>query len=290
MNDRSARLGLLCLLVTSVGWGLNWPAMKLLLRESPPLFARGASGLCAALLIGSLALLAGQSLRVAPGQRRRLALAAAFNVVFWMGFSTLSMRWLSVAQGALLVYSMPLWAILLAWPLRGRRPSAASLLGLGLCLGGMALLFGGSAQALSAQQAPGVAFALGAAVLFAFGTVAVDPPALPPLSNVAWQLLLGSLPLLACGLTLEHPEPARLSASGWTVFGYMTLVPMGLCYLAWFAALRRLPPALASLSTLLTPCVGVLAAAAMLGEPLGLRELAALALTLGGIACALLRR
>ena len=70
---------------------------------------------------------------------------------------------------------------------------------------------------------------------------------------------------------------------------YMTAVPMGLCYMTWFAALRRLPPTTASLATLLTPVIGVVAAAFVLGEPLGPRELAALALTLGGVALALRR-
>lgn len=290
MNNRSARLGLACLVVTSTGWGLNWPAMKLLLQECTPLFARGTSGLCAALLIGALAVFSGQSLRVPSGERLRLVAAACFNVVVWMGFSTLSMRWLSVSQGALLVYSMPVWAILLAWPITGRRPSLAAVLGLGLCLVGIGLLFAGSAHPLTRDKAPGVFFALAAAVLFALGTVAMNPPRLPPLSNVAWQLVIGCLPMALYGWWFERPDLGRLTSTGWTVFVYMTLVPMGLCYIAWFAALKRLPPALASISTLLTPTVGVLAAAVMLGEPLGLREFAALALTLGGIACALLKR
>jgi hypothetical protein len=29
----SRRIGLLCLAVTAIGWGLNWPIIKLLLRE-----------------------------------------------------------------------------------------------------------------------------------------------------------------------------------------------------------------------------------------------------------------
>ncbi|WP_222864120.1 hypothetical protein [Pigmentiphaga aceris] len=37
--------GIACLLVTAVGWGLNWPAMKQLMLELPPLFARGVAGL-----------------------------------------------------------------------------------------------------------------------------------------------------------------------------------------------------------------------------------------------------
>ena len=41
------------------------------------------------------------------------------------------------------------------------------------------------------------------------------------------------------------------------------------------------------MATLLTPLVGVVAAALALGEPLGAREALALALTLGGVALAL---
>jgi drug/metabolite transporter (DMT)-like permease len=67
----------------------------------------------------------------------------------------------------------------------------------------------------------------------------------------------------------------------------MAVVAMGVCYLSWFAALRRLPPALASIGTLLVPLVGVVTAALTLGEPLKARE--PLALTLRGVSLALQR-
>ncbi|MEO6270535.1 MAG: hypothetical protein ABIP08_09560 [Lautropia sp.] len=40
-----------------------------------------------------------------------------------MGFSTLSMQWLDAGQAAMPVYSMPVWATLLAWPPRGPWPT-----------------------------------------------------------------------------------------------------------------------------------------------------------------------
>ena len=64
---------------------------------------------------------------------------------------------------------------------------------------------------------------------------------------------------------------------------------MGICYLSWFAALRRLPPTTASMATLLTPMIGVVGAAFALGEPLGMKEVLALGLTLSGVAIALRR-
>jgi drug/metabolite transporter (DMT)-like permease len=95
------------------------------------------------------------------------------------------------------------------------------------------------------------------------------------------------VPLLVLAAAFEQPRLDALSGAGAAVMIYMTVVPMGVCYLTWFAALRRLPPATASMATLLTPVVGVFSAALALGEPLGLQQLAALLLTLAGVALAL---
>lgn len=276
-------VGLLFLLVTSLGWGLNWPAMKLLLREWPPLFARGCAGIVAALLLALIALVRRESLTVPRPLIRPLVLSAFFNIFAWMGFSTLSMQWLNAGQGALLVYTMPGWATLLAWPILGKRPTWLSSFGLLLCVAGLAVLFGGGNLSLGADKLPGVFFALAAAFLFALGTVVMKPLALPPFAGLAWQLALGCVPMLVYGLLEERPVFSALSPVGLHVMVYMTLVPMGLCYISWFAALRRLPPSTASVATLLTPVIGVVAAAVSLGEPLGLSEILAMLLTLGGV-------
>ena len=120
---RARRTGLLCLAVTALGWGLNWPVMKALLREWPPLSARGWAGLAAAFGLALLATARRERLAVPRHALGTLLLAAGTNVLAWMGLSTLCMLWLSVAEGALLVYSMPIWAALLAWPVLGERPT-----------------------------------------------------------------------------------------------------------------------------------------------------------------------
>jgi drug/metabolite transporter (DMT)-like permease len=290
---RDRRTGLLCLAVTAVGWGLNWPVMKALLREWPPLSARGWAGLAAALGLAALARLRGERLAVPRRAAGPLLLAASTNVLAWMGLSTLALLWLGVAEGALLVYSMPIWAALLAWPILGERPTARGVLALALGVAGIVVLLGArggsSGPALGPEKLPGVALALAAAILFALGAVASrrSPLALPPLASVAWQVGLGCLPMVLAGLLFERPDAGALSPLGWAAMAYMAAVPMGLCYLTWFAALRRLSPATASVATLLTPLVGVVAAAFALGEPLGVREALALGLTLGGVALAL---
>ena len=285
-RDTSRWVGLLCLVITSTGWGINWTAMKVLLREWPPLFARGVAGIAAALILACVGVCLRERFAVERSSWGRLVACALLNVFAWMGFATLCLRWLTASEGAMLVYTMPVWAALLAWPIAGRRPDVRTVGGLVLCIAGIALLFGVTGVAFGPDKFPGVIFALLAAVLVALATVALRPPPLGPFAQVSWQLAIGCLPMLAFGALFEHPW-LQLSATGVGIMIYMTLVPMGICYLTWFAAVRRLPPATASMATLLTPAIGVISAAAVLGEPLGLRQGVALLLVIGGVALAL---
>lgn len=277
-------------MVTATGWGLNWPVMKLLLREWPPLFARGTAGLVAAIGLAAFAALRREHLTVPLPIVGRLSMAAAVNVFAWMGFSTLAMVWLSVAEGALLVYTMPIWATLFAWPMLGLRPTARSVGALALGFSGVVVLLAGPGLAPEAGKLPGVALALAAAVLFAFGTVTGRSPIpLSPAALTAWQVGLGCLPMVLLGLWFEKPKLSALGPVGWASMAYMTAVPMGVCYLGWFEATKRLPPATASTAMLLVPLVGVISAVPILGETLGFGEVLALALTLCGVALAVWR-
>ena len=151
------------------------------------------------------------------------------------------------------------------------------------------MLIGGNGIDASVGKLPGIACALAGALCVGLGTVLTKhfPLAMPPLSLAAWQIGLGCLPVAIVGLAVEQPELAALSSVGWASLIYMTLIQFCLCTVCWFAALERLPATTASIGTLLVPVVAVLAAAAVLHEPLGLRELGALVFTLGGVALAL---
>jgi drug/metabolite transporter (DMT)-like permease len=280
--------GFLLLAVTVLGWGLNWPAVKLLLLEWPPLFSRGVAGVAAAVLLAAIAASRGESLRVSPRYFPRLAFAAFTNVFAWMGFGTVAMKYLPISEAALLAYTMPIWTMLFAWPILGERPTLRSVIALVLAFAGLAVLFSGQNFSFDQAKIMGVALALGAAVLFAFGSVTAGTPIpLKPIALVAWLVGLGCLPMIVLGLLIEHPDIAALSPRGWALMVYMTLGPMAIAYLTWFAALRRLQPAAATTGSLGVPIVGVCAGALFLGDPFGLREIAALVLTLAGVALAL---
>lgn len=279
---------MLCLLATAIGWGLNWPAIKILVQAWPPLLARGLVGIAASLLLALVARLMGERLAVPARPVPRLLLASFTNVFAWMGFSTLALRSLSAGQGALLVYTMPIWASLLAWPLLGTRPTLREVAGLLLGFAGLFVLLGGHDAPIAEGHWTGVALALAAAICFALGTV-LNRTALPmpPVASAAWQVGLGCLPMVLLGLAFEPPLPAWPGVADWALLAYMTLVPMGACYLTWFATLRHLPPATAATGMLLVPLIGVVSAAILLREPFGPRQAGAMVLTFAGVALAL---
>jgi drug/metabolite transporter (DMT)-like permease len=286
---RMPPLGLVFLAVASVGWGLNFPIMKHLLTEWPPLSSRGLCGIVGAVSLALVAYYRKQKLSVPRSMWLRLLLVSTLAIGGWAAFMGLALLWLSASEAAVLGISIPVWVAFLAWPILGERLSPLRAISLLVALAGITVLIGGNGLDASVEKLPGILCALAGAVCVGLGTVLTKhfPLAMPPLSLAAWQVGLGCLPIAIVGLVVEHPQLAALSSVGWASMVYMTLIQFCLCYVCWFAALERLPAATASIGTLLVPVVGVLAAAAMLHEPLGLREIAALVITLGGVAVAL---
>jgi drug/metabolite transporter (DMT)-like permease len=287
-DPRIRLVGLTCVVFTALGWGFNWPATKFLLATCPPLSARGVSGLVAGAALLVLAASIGETLTVPRDLWGRLVVAALLNVSAWMGLTTASLLWLPAGQAATLAYSMPVWAALLAWPILHERPVPRQIGAIVLGIFGVVILVGGANVQLDATRLPGVALALLAAVLFAFGTVLSKrmPIPLPRVALTAWQVLLGCIPLLGAGLVFEQAHFAALPPIGWAALAYTAFVSMGMCYLLWFAGVRRLKTSSAAIGTLLTPVIGVAASAVALGDPLTMSQVVSLGLVVAGITLA----
>jgi probable blue pigment (indigoidine) exporter len=286
---RISPLGLLLLAVTSIGWGLNFPIMKHLLSEWPPLSSRGFCGIVGAAALALVVMMQGQEMRVPPGMRLRLLLVSLLTISAWMAFLGLALLWLDAREAAVISISIPVWVALLAWPILGEKISPVRTIALAVALAGIAILIGGNGISASIGKLPGLILALTGAICVALGTVLTKhfPLAMPPLSLAAWQIGIGCLPIAIAGLAVEQPQLAALSSIGWASLAYMTLIQFCLCYVCWFATLERMPAATASIGTLLVPVIGVVSAAIMLHEPFGMREFAALTLALGGVVVAL---
>ncbi|NPU64416.1 DMT family transporter [Bradyrhizobium sp. 83012] len=287
-SGRITPAGLMFLAITSLGWGFNWPVTKHLVGVLPPLTLRGTTGVVGALLLAVFAVIRSQSLAVPREIWPRLILAGMLNVTAWMVLMGLALLWLPAGEAALIAYTMPVWASLLAWPILGERPTVLRVLALVLAFAGLAAIMGSNGLNASRDKLPGILMVLGGAFGFALGTVMAKklPIKLPPLSAAAWQIGIGCVPIVIVGFALETSDWTKLDQLDWALMFYSTVIQFCVAYVAWFAALARLPASVAAIGTMAVPVIGVVASAIALREPLGAGQIAALAFTLGAVALA----
>jgi drug/metabolite transporter (DMT)-like permease len=280
-----APIGLLYLSITAIGWGSNWPVSKYLLGLLPPFTLRGGVGVIGAVLIALLAVMRGESLAVPRKLWPRLILASVLNVGCWTVLMGLALLWLPASETSMIAYTMAVWASLIAWPVLGERPTPLRIVALVMALAGIAVIMGGGGFSPTESKWPGFVLALAGSVGFALGTVLMKkyPVALPPLVGTAWQIGIGCLPVTIAGFLIETSHFERLTPLAWTLLAY-SAAGQCLAYVAYFAALTRLPASIAAMGTLAVPVIGVLTSAVALREPLGIVQIAALGFTLVGVA------
>ena len=139
------------LVLLTLGWGFNWPMMKLTLAEMPVWTFRGLGVATGAAGLFLIARLGSQSLRVPQAQWTRLIVTSACNVTLWNVFIGYGLTMLPAGRSAILAYSMPVWAVLLSVFILNEKLTRRRLLGLVLGMAGMALLIGGEFTAMRAS-------------------------------------------------------------------------------------------------------------------------------------------
>lgn len=290
-HDRLPRQGLLLLALLTIFWGANWPVMKVVLREIPPLYFRSICTLFGGVGMLILTRASGVPLRVPAGQWNRVLWISTFNIVIWSAMTGFGVLWLPSGRAALLAYTMPLWSTLLSARFLGERLTARLIFGLLPGLAGIVVLMSDSVEGM--LRAPlGVACMIVAAWSWAIGVVLFKrlPVAMPVSALTGWIMLAGSVPLLALAIPLET---SRLVVPGFrSMFGilYSVCLSFMFCQWAWNRIVRMVPVSVSSLSSLATPLVGVLCGAIFLGEPLGWREALASLLIVGAVGSVSLKR
>jgi drug/metabolite transporter (DMT)-like permease len=200
----------------------------------------------------------------------------------------LALLWLPASEAALIAYTMPVWASMLAWPVLGERPTVLRTISLVMAFAGLASIMGGNGLTASVEKLPGILMALGGALGFALGTVLAKklPIKLPPVTAAAWQIGIGCFPVAVVGLLIETTHLEKVTELGWFLLFYSTVIQFCIAYVSWFAALARLPASVAAIGTMAVPVIGVVASAIALHEPLGPGQIAALILTLAAVVLA----
>jgi drug/metabolite transporter (DMT)-like permease len=252
-------------------FSLTLPFTRMAVAELDPLFLTLGRALGAALLAACWLRLK----RVARPERaalRPLAMVALGCVVGFPLLSSLAMRTLPAAHGAVLCGVLPLATALYA-ALRGfERPSRGfwlmALLGTGLVVG-FALGQGGGGF----QQADLLMFGAVAAGAAGYAEGGRLARTMGGREVICWALVLAAAPAAALLCLLDAGQLARLGEAGpraWIAFGYVTVFSMFIGFFFWYRGLALGGVARVGQVQLLQPFLSLGGAAVLLGEPLTL--------------------
>jgi drug/metabolite transporter (DMT)-like permease len=285
------RTGILLLIAITFFWGVNWPAMKLAVAALPVWTFRSICLLVGGFGLLAIARLARLPLRIPRGELRPLLITAFFNITVWHVTSAAGLTQLAAGRAAILAFTMPLWATLIAMPLLGERLTLFRTLGLLVGLAGLVVLLLPDWANVVAQPL-GVVYLLVAAFAWAVGTVCIKyfRWTMPATVLAGWQILLGGIPVMLGMLIFDRGfDPWAVPAAAWIPVLYAAIIPMLFCQWAWFKIVATFPAQVATIGTLAIPVIGVASSSLALGEPIGFDVVGALLLEVAALALVLLR-
>jgi drug/metabolite transporter (DMT)-like permease len=285
-GDIQARLMLvvLCLI-----WGITWPVMKIALEQIPPLGMRATTAGLGATTLLAICLIKRRSLRVSSARAwAHIAVSSLLNVVSFSVLSAFAQNAAATSRVAIVTYTMPIWAVLLAWLVLRERPTPVQGLAVVLCVAGLAVLI----WPLAASGIPlGLVLAAASGLGWAAGTVYLKWARIEadPMGAASWQLVIAFIVIAACMLIFEGPPHLEAApADALLCVAFTGLIGNGTAYGIWFVIVPRLSAVTASLGVLGSPVIGVASSILVLGERPTVADIIGFALILAASACVLL--
>ena len=274
-------------LTLCVVWSSTWLAIKIGLRDLPPISFVAIRFLIAVIVLVAVSM--GRTHLLPRTRDDYILLAVTGILMFAVNYTLLFWAELHVSSGlaAVLQATIPIFGIMFAhWMLPDEPLRLPRLAGAIIALGGVTVICG----RLLGFNGPlafwgGVGVVVGAAsAAFANVLVKARSMQLAPAMLAAWQMIFGTAPLLLLGLTVDG-NPVRFH---WTVSSvfcllYLAVIGSALTFLLLYWLLPRLTVAQLQSISLITPCGAVMLGWLLGGEAFPISSLLGAALVLLGV-------
>lgn len=271
-------------------FGLAWPAIKVGVAEMSPFtfsaWRGGLSALATFVLLGAIGRLRLPSRQDLP----LIATVALFQLTAFFILAHAAVRYVPAGRSSVLAYTTTLWLVPLSY-LVGEAPSRQRLLGAGVSLLGVGVLL---APTFGASEGGRVLVGQLMLLVGALGWALAILHArrhrwrLTPFELLPWQFAVATVLLTIISLAIEPWAEMTPPYSALTGLLFLGLFAGPLGTWATVSVARAFPPVVSSLALLLTPVVGLVSSAILLGESFTLDLIAGSALILLGLALAAL--
>lgn len=260
------------IMLLSLLWGGNSPAMKIALRDMQPFILAGLRFTLAAMAVWGWAIYKGIPLSLKRGELSSLIVLALF---FAAQISTFNIgTHLSLASRAsLLINTHPFFVALMAHLLiPSDKLNLRKVIGLLVAFSGVALIFRDSLIPSGRFHLLGdlilvlSAFILGAQTIYTKRLV----QDMAPIKLLAWQMSFALIPFYLMSLLFEDPSGWRVSGSVVGMLIYQGMLVGFFCFITWTTLLRRYSASKIAAFLFATPIFGVILSWLILGDKLTL--------------------
>lgn len=265
MSDtRAVGRAAIVMVVLVLVWGYAWVLSKMALAYCGPLdFAT------LRIALATLALFPALLWSRRPIKPAHLWEALSVGVVQTALFLMLN-NW-ALSQGepgktSVLVFTMPFWVLVFAWPILGERIQGWSWLAVALAAVGLILILEpwGLRTSLLAKV-----LAVLAGVCWALGVVVSkrlhNRHPVDVFNFTFWQMAMGLLVMAPVALAI-HSRPVEWTPAFIWLTALLGIVGTAGGWMAWFYVLKRLPAGFTSMTSLGIPVIALLGSALQLGE------------------------
>ena len=280
-------MAVLLFAVVVIVWGFNWPITKIIVESIPPLWATALRFAIAGVILLALQLVQGSLILPRRGDVPIVFGIAILHMILFTGLMSIGLQFVPASRAIVLGYTTPLWVIPGAVLFLGEPLTRWRVLGVGLGVVGLMVMFNPLAFAWSDPRALlGNAFIMLAALCWAISILQVRGHrwVSTPYQLVLWEVLLAAVVLALLAYLIEGVPDVTWTPPLLVGVAYASVLGTALGYWAMAMVNRSLPAMTTSLGLLATPVVGTASAAIMLGEPITLSLICAMVLIIGGIA------
>jgi drug/metabolite transporter (DMT)-like permease len=290
----SGRLALVVWLGLCAIWGSTWLAIKLGLRDLPPLTFAGLRFAAAALVLFAIAALRGFRLPTAARDWQLLAYTGLLTITLNYALVFWGEQYISSGLAAVLSATVPLFGLPLAHRYLASEPlNRWKVAGVLLGVAGVAIVCSGQlgiGGPLAFWASVGIILSAlataHAGVLIKAGGTHMEPSVLAGV-----QMGGGCIPLLLGGLLLEgNPVQFNWTPMAWGALGYLTILGSVVAFLMYYWLIRHTEVTWVLMIPLVTPLVAVAFGVLFGGEAVGWDTALGGAAIIGGVALAVLRR
>jgi drug/metabolite transporter (DMT)-like permease len=252
------------LILLAMIWGYNWVVMKKSLQYMGPFDFNALRMALGGVILLFFMLLSGISVR--PRDIPLTILLGLVQTAAGTGFIIWALVGGGAGKTAILVYTMPFWILIFAWPILSERLRGLNWLPVIMAFAGMMLLLEPwtlKSTTFSEVLAviSGVCWALSAIII----KLMQRKPGFDLVSVTAWQFVYGAVPLVIVALLVPQ-QPAQWTPYLTTAVFYNAVLVCALAFLLWTYIMKKLPAGVAGMGTLAVPVIGISASMLELGE------------------------